>query len=287
MEGLMQEKAVKQTVGTMWRRTTRVISVTSGKGGVGKTSVVANLSLTLAARGKRVLVLDGDFGLANLDIMLDLKTQGTIHDVLGGKKELRDIIVKASANVDVIPAGSGILGASSLTISDKSQLLDIMSEIDSSYDVMIIDTGAGINDDVTWLNSSAGEIMVVATPEPTSITDAYALMKVLSQKHKIKQFKLLVNQAKSETEGLKVFQQITGVTDRFLNVSVDYLGTILWDEHCTYAIRQRKPIVQCYPSSKAAKNFAHLADTLFKRQERADVVQGNAQFFWRALLGNA
>ncbi len=288
MEGQMQEnKAVGKPVGAMWRRTTRVISVTSGKGGVGKTSVVANLSLTLAARGKRVLVLDGDFGLANLDIMLDLKTQGTIHDVLGGKKGLRDIILKASSNVDVIPAGSGILSASSLTLSDKSQLLDIMSEIDSCYDVMIIDTGAGINDDVTWLNSSAGEIMVVATPEPTSIADAYALIKVLSQKHKIKQFKLLVNQAKSEAEGLKVFQQITGVTDRFLNVSVDYLGTILWDEHCTYAIRQRKPIVQCYPSSKAAKNFTHLADTLFKRQERADVVQGNAQFFWRALLGNA
>jgi flagellar biosynthesis protein FlhG len=288
MDGLMQESklADKKAAGTAWQRTTRVISVTSGKGGVGKTSVVANLSLTLAARGKRILVLDGDFGLANLDIMLDLKTQGTIHDVLSGKKTLREIIVRASDNVDVIPAGSGILGLSTLSIADKTQLLDIMSEIDSRYDVMIIDTGAGINDDVTWLNSSASEIMVIATPEPTSITDAYALIKVLSQKHKIKQFKLLVNQARSEAEGLKVFQQMTGVTDRFLNVSVDYLGTVLWDERCTYAIRQRKPIVQCYPTSKAAKNFAVLADTLFKRQERADV-HGNAQFFWRALLGNA
>lgn len=288
MEGLMQEKSVKEAkpVGATWYRQTRVISVTSGKGGVGKTSVVANLSLTLAKRGKRVLILDGDFGLANLDIMLDLKIQGTIHDVLNDRKSIKDIIVKAAPNVDVVPASSGILGACGLNVVEKARLLGLMEEIDSYYDVMIIDTGAGINDDVTWLNSAAGEVMVVATPEPTSITDAYALIKVLNQRHKIKHFKLLVNQAKTEAEGLRVFQQMNAVTDRFLNVSIDYLGTILWDEHCTYAIRQRKPIVQCYPSSKAAKNFAHLADTLFKRQERPEA-QGNAQFFWRALLGNA
>ncbi len=288
MEGLMQEKVVKEavTTGATWRRHTRVISVTSGKGGVGKTSVVANLSITLASRGKRVLILDGDFGLANLDIMLDLKTKGTIHDVLNGHRTIKDIIVSAGPNVDVIPASSGIIGASGLNMEEKGRLLEIMEEIDARYDVMIIDTGAGINDDVTWLNASAGEVIVVATPEPTSITDAYALIKVLNQKHKVKHFKLLVNQAKTEAEGLRVFQQMTGVTDRFLNVSVDYLGMILWDEHCTYAIRQRKPIVKCYPTSKAAKNFAHLADTMFKRQERS-YAQGNAQFFWRALLGNA
>ncbi|NUM88974.1 MAG: MinD/ParA family protein [Bdellovibrionales bacterium] len=269
-----------------WVRRPRVISVTSGKGGVGKTSVVANLSVTLGAKGKRVLVLDGDFGLANLDIMFDLKACGTIHDVIEGRKRLKEIILEAAPNVDVIPSASGIMGSGSMADHEKSALLQLLEEVETRYDVLMIDTGAGISDDVTWLNSSAGEVVVVATPEPTSIADAYALMKVLSQRHKVKEFNLLVNQAKSEAEGLRVFQQITAVTDRFLQVSVDYLGTILWDDHWTHAIRQRKPVVNCFPTSRTAKNFAQLADEMFRHQEKSGV-HGNTQFFWRALLGHA
>lgn len=269
-----------------WARRPRVISVTSGKGGVGKTSVVANLSVTLGARGKRVLVLDGDFGLANLDIMFDLKANGTIHDVIEGRKRLKEIIVEAAPNVDVIPSTSGIMGSGALADHEKSALLQLLEEVETRYDVLMIDTGAGISDDVTWLNSSAGEVIVVATPEPTSIADAYALMKVLSQRHKVKDFQLLVNQARSDSEGLRVFQQITGVTDKFLNVSVDYLGAILWDDHWTHAIRQRKPVVNCFPTSKTAKNFTRLADDMFRNQEKSGV-HGNTQFFWRALLGHA
>ena len=161
-----------------------------------------------------------------------------------------------------------------------------MQSLENAYDVLLIDTAAGIGDDVTWLNSSAGEIIVVATPEPTSIADAYALIKVLFQKHKVKNFQLLVNQARSETEALRVYQKITAVSDRFLNVSIDYLGHVLWDELWTYAIRQRRPIVSAYPSSVAAKNFSQLADTLFRPTERMVANVGNQQFF-RALLGHA
>lgn len=264
----------------------RVISVTSGKGGVGKSSVVANLALSLAAKGERVLLLDGDFGLANLDIMLDLKPRGTIHDVLTGERDARDILARVAPNVDIIPASSGVMEMAQLRDDMKFKLLDVMQSLENAYDVLLIDTGAGISDDVTWLNSSAGEIIVVATPEPTSIADAYALVKVLNQKHKIKDFHLLVNQARSEAEAVRVYQQITTVSDRFLNVSIDYLGHVLWDDMWTYAVRQRKPIVSAYPSSNAAKNFTTLADTLFRPTERMVANGGNVQFF-RALLGHA
>ncbi|HEY8278944.1 MAG TPA: MinD/ParA family protein [Bdellovibrionota bacterium] len=264
----------------------RVISVTSGKGGVGKSSVVANLAMTLAEKGERVLLLDGDFGLANLDIMLDLKPRGNIHDVLKGQLEARDILARVAPNVDIIPASSGVMEMTQLTDEKKTQLLDVMQSLENAYDVLLIDTGAGISDDVTWLNSSASEIIVVATPEPTSLADAYALIKVLHQKHKVKAFKLLVNQARSEAEALRVYQQITAVSDRFLNVAIDYLGHVLWDDLWTYAVRQRKPIVSAYPSSNAAKNFSQLADTLFRPTERMVANGGNTPFF-KALLGHA
>ncbi len=264
----------------------RVISVTSGKGGVGKSSVVANLAVSLAAKGERVLLLDGDFGLANLDIMLDLRPKGNIHDVLKGERDPRDILVRVGPNIDMLPASSGVIAMTQLGDEDKWRLIEMMQSLENGYDVLLIDTGAGISDDVTWLNSSAGEIIVVATPEPTSIADAYALMKVLNQKHKIKHFQLLVNQARSEAEALRVYQQITAVSDRFLNVSIDYLGHVLWDDLWTYAVRQRKPIVSAYPNSNAAKNFSTLADTLFRPTERMVANGGNVQFF-RALLGHA
>jgi flagellar biosynthesis protein FlhG len=263
----------------------RVISVTSGKGGVGKSSVVTNLAMSIASQGQRVLLLDGDFGLANLDILLDLRPRGTIRDVLHGDKRAEDILVRVGPNVDILPASSGLLEMTTIGLEEKSRLLEIMQSLEHNYDVLLIDTGAGISDEVTWLNSSAGEIIVVATPEPTSIADAYALMKVLNQKHKIKDFRLLVNQARSEAEALKVYQQITAVSDRFLNVSIDYLGHVLWDDLWTHAIRQRKPMVSAFPGSNAAKNFGRLADTLTRASDRMNAT-GNVPFF-KALLGHA
>lgn len=264
----------------------RVISVTSGKGGVGKSSVAANLATTLGMKGQKVLLLDGDFSLANLDILFDLKTKGNISDVLSGERDIEEILARVSHNVDIIPASSGIMEMTQLGIDEKAKLLELMQRLEDKYDVLIIDTGAGISDDVTWLNSSASEIIVVATPEPTSIADAYALIKVLNKKHKIKDFRLLVNQARTEAEAVRVYQQITAVSDRFLNVSIDYVGFVLWDELVSQAIRQRKPVVSIFPSSKAAKNFGAVADTLIRPSDRM-VANGNVQFFWKALLGHA
>jgi flagellar biosynthesis protein FlhG len=263
----------------------KVISVTSGKGGVGKSSVVANLALTIAAKGQRVLLMDGDFGLANLDILLDLRPKGTVRDVLFGGRDPSDILARVAQNLDILPASSGLLEMTNIGLEEKSALLEMMQSLENKYDVLLIDTGAGIGDEVTWLNSSAEEIIVVVTPEPTSIADAYAMIKVLNHKHKIKDFRLLVNQTRSEAEALRVYQQITAVSDRFLNVSIDYLGNVLWDDLWTHAIRQRKPFVSAFPGSNAAKNFTKLADTLTRASDRT-VANGNAQFF-KALLGHA
>jgi flagellar biosynthesis protein FlhG len=263
----------------------RVISVTSGKGGVGKSSVAANLALTLAAQGERVLLLDGDFGLANLDILLDLRSRGTIHDVIHGGKAAEEILSPVAPNLDVLPASSGVLEMTDIGLEEKGRLLEVLQNLEQNYDTLLIDTGAGISQEVTWLNSSAEEIIVVATPEPTSIADAYALIKVLNQKHKIKDFKLLVNQARSEAEALRVYQQITGVSDRFLNVSIDYFGFVLWDDLWTHSIRQRKPIVSAFPTSNAARSFKRLADTLTRSSGRM-AATGDVHFF-KALLGHA
>lgn len=262
----------------------RVISVTSGKGGVGKSSIVANLALSFAAQGRKVLLLDGDFGLANLDIMLDLKPRYTIHDVLRGDKTVKDLLVSVSSHVDVLPSASGVLDVGSLGIEDKTKILDVINDIQKNYDLLLIDTGAGIGDDVTWLNSTAGDIVVVLTPEPTSMADAYALIKVLNQKHKIKDFKVLVNQSKNEQEGLRVYQQITAVADKFLNVSIDYVGSVFWDEMWTHAIRQRRPLVSAFPDSNTAKNFQRVADTIERASGRRIASSEN---YFRTLLGHA
>jgi flagellar biosynthesis protein FlhG len=267
--------------------TMRVISITSGKGGVGKSTVVANLALSLAKKGQKVLLLDGDFGLANLDIMLDVKSSGTLYDVLYKNCSVRDVIVEVVPGVDMIPASSGIMEMTNLGIAEKSKMLDFMQELENFYDVLLIDTGAGINSDVTWLNASASEIIVVATPDPTSITDAYALIKVLNQNCKIKKFKLLVNQAKTDTEALRVYQKITSVADRFLNVGIDFVGHVLWDELMTHAIRQRRPILSAYPNSKVSQNFSQIADTMFGSSERVAADVQSPKFLWKAILGHA
>jgi flagellar biosynthesis protein FlhG len=289
MEGRMLHvvKGQEKSVRVMGRdgRPAKVISVTSGKGGVGKSSVTSNLALGLAAKGARVLLIDGDFGLANLDIMFDLRSHRTVDEVLRGEVTIREVVVTVADGVDVLPASSGLHGMTSLRMEDKVRYLDAITELELDYDYFLIDTGAGISDEVTWLNSRADEIVLVATPEPTSLADAYALIKVMSQKHKIKRYRLLVNQVKSEAEALRVFQHLTGVTDRFLNVTVDFFGFVLWDDLWTHSIRQRKPILSAFPGSQSAKRFLELADTI-KRSGFSRRTEGPPHFF-KTLMGHA
>ena len=257
----------------------RVISVTSGKGGVGKSNIVVNLAIALRKLGQRVLVLDGDFSLANIDILLNVPAAGTLNDVLRNGKPIREI------GIYIIPSSSGIMSMSQLSLDDRARLLAAVEEFDWEYDVLLIDTAAGIHSDVMWLNSTANEVIVVTTPEPTAITDAYAMIKVLHQSYRVKRVKLLVNQVGNSAEGLKVYNKLSDVSDRFLNVGIDYVGSIRWDGCVAEAVKKRQPLLTSFPKSASAENFMQVARTLSESQRLA-VPNGGTQFFWQQLVGN-
>ncbi|HRK02467.1 MAG TPA: MinD/ParA family protein [Oligoflexia bacterium] len=261
----------------------RVISVTSGKGGVGKTNIVANLAVLLQRLGHKVLVLDGDFGLANLNIVMGLEPKGTLYDVLEGTKTIEEVMLTGPGGIRVIPASSGIFKMTQLSMAEKAILMERLEQSPFSFDVLLIDTGAGINSDVTYLNSAATEVIVVATPEPTSIADAYALMKVMSQDYRVKRFKLLVNMVANPKEGLGVYNNILNVADRFLNISIEYLGHVLDDRKISQAVLSRKVACESYPTSLAVRCLETTAKSLIDTPAKGELT-GNVQFFWRTLL---
>ncbi|MEW6056947.1 MAG: MinD/ParA family protein [Bdellovibrionota bacterium] len=264
-------------------RPTRVISVTSGKGGVGKTNVVANLAVMLQKSGQQVLILDGDFGLANLNIVMGLEAKNTIHDVVSGEREMSDVVLTGPSGVRLIPAASGIFKMTQLSMADKAILMEKLEASPFTFDVLLIDTGAGINSDVAYLNSAATEVIVVATPEPTSIADAYALMKVMSQEHRVKRFKLLVNMVETPKEALGVYNHLLHVSDRFLNIQIEYLGHILDDRRVSQSVVARKVLCEAWPESAASRCFEVVTKTLLESPAKAELT-GNLQFFWRTLL---
>jgi flagellar biosynthesis protein FlhG len=261
----------------------QVIAVTSGKGGVGKTNVVANLGYALTTMNKRVLVLDADIGLANLDVLLGFSPKYNLQHVLNGEKTIAEVIVTGPGGMKILPASSGIQELSELT---REQKLCLLSELDSLYDetdILLIDTSAGISSNVMYFNVAAQEILVVVSPEPTSITDAYALMKVLFLKYSENHFRLLVNSAKSAEEAREVFNHVSLVGQKFLNLSIDYWGYILRDEHVVKAVRQQKALVTLYPQAAASRCFYDLAKKVCKNRP-ATGSGGNIRFFWHPML---
>lgn len=264
----------------------RTISITSGKGGVGKTTLVCNLAVELGRQGKRVLILDGDLGMANVDILFGVRAQGNIGQVLNGQHDLEEIITEVASNVDLIPGGSGIYGLSRLEPLQKHILLDQVSRLNRSYDYMLIDTAPGIDDHVLYLNSAAQEILVVVTPDPTSLTDAYALIKVLNQRHRENRFSIITNMVKDEIEGRQVFHKLSDVANRFLCVSLNYRGFVPSDLILRQSVRSQQPVVQMQNRSLAATAIRGLADNL-KDSQRFSEMKGGIQFFWNQLSGVA
>ncbi len=262
----------------------RVIAVTSGKGGVGKTNVAANLALALCNLGKRVLILDADLGLANLDVLLGLNPRYTINHVLTREKRLDEIIVTAPGGFKLLPASSGI---QELTELDRSQRLFFLSELDilqDLFDVLLIDTGAGISSNVMYFNLAAMERLVVVTNEPTSLTDAYALIKVLTNKYQQKRFMVLVNSVRNAMEAERIYKQLSVVVDKYLgSPSLDYLGWIPYDEQVRMAVRQQQMVLQRYPDTPASRSFVELAHKLLGA-ENGRAFEGDIKFFWRKLL---
>jgi flagellar biosynthesis protein FlhG len=261
----------------------KVLSFTSGKGGVGKTHIVVNLAYALQSLGARVMLLDADLGLANVDVLLGLAPRFTIQDVLEGHKTLEDVLVTGPAGMLILPAGSGVPELADLSEAQRLQLLTALETLEQEIDFLLIDTGAGISANVMYFNMAAQDIVVVVTPEPTSITDAYALMKVLCTKYDEKHFKVIMNNVADANEAKEAFRRLHLVAERFLNISIDYLGFILHDKSFSQAVRQQRALLDIYPSSVAAPGFRILAQQLLTTSEAA-YPKGGIQFFWQRLL---
>jgi flagellar biosynthesis protein FlhG len=240
-------------------RPVKVIAVASGKGGVGKTNVSVNLGVALAAQGKQVVLLDADLGLANIDVMLGLHPQHNLLHVIDGTHSLMDIMVEGPFGLKVIPAASGVQKMAELSTVEHAGMIQAFSELDQHIDVLLIDSAAGIADSVMSFSKAAQEVVVVVCDEPASITDAYALIKVLSREHDVERFHIISNMCRSVQEGRELFDKIALVCDRFLDVTLDFMGIVPFDEDLRRAVKQQRSVVEAYPRSKAATAFSHLA----------------------------
>jgi len=261
----------------------RVIAITSGKGGVGKTSIVGNLGYAFAKLGKKVLILDADLGLGNLDVLLGLAPKYNLSHVILGERKIDEILVEGPAKMNILPASSGI---QELTNLNKDQKIEILTQLDlliDSVDVLFIDTAAGISSNVMDFNATAQEVVVVVSPEPTSITDAYALMKVLSLKYSGKACKLIVNMVRRPEEGREVFRQLQIVTDRFLDITIEYLGYVLFDGKVTKGVKTQKIVSELYPDTPASRCFADISRKIANISP-LNLPKGGSNLFWRHLV---
>ena len=258
----------------------RVMAITSGKGGVGKTNVVAGLAIALANQGQKVVVLDADFGLANIDILLGLAPTHTLEHVLRGEKVLEEIMVEGPRGIQVIPASSGIQELTRLDAASELRLIQGLQRVSEGQDWLLIDTAAGIHDSVIKLIMAAQEIVLVTTPEPTSLVDAYAMVKVVHLRDATKPIWLLINNSQTETEAEETIEQLQAATLRFLGRELQVLGMIPSDPHVLQAVRQQRSVVDLYPRSPASIAFQSIADQV---QKKVPLQKDGFASFWRQL----
>ena len=250
-------------------RNTRFIAVTSGKGGVGKTNIVANLSASLSELGKKVVVLDADFGLANLDVLLGLTPRYHLGHVLFGDKDLCEVMVEGPEGIQIIPASSGLQQMADLTILQRNRLIDGFKRLNMNIDYFIIDTAAGVSRNVVHFLISASEIFVVSAPEPTAIVDAYAIIKIVLAEDSEKPIRVIVNSAKDEEDAYEVFCQINSVVKRFLNREIDYLGHVERDNFVQRAVKSQMLVTHRFPNAPASRCFRTLARQIVRNEDRA------------------
>ena len=242
----------------------RTIAVTSGKGGVGKSNLVANLAIGIARLGKSVLVLDADLGLANMDVLLGVRPQYTLYHVLKGTKDLLDVIISGAPGVKFIAGGSGMRELADLDDAARGRFLEGFAKLESYTDVVLIDTGAGISSNVMAFVTAADEVLVVTTPEPTAMADAYGIIKTLAtESNPFPPVSLIVNRVRSPEEGAVVAGKIFRVSKQFLEVGITYAGYVLEDLNVMKAVRQQKPFMALYPNTTASACVSNLVARLF------------------------
>ena len=261
----------------------KVIAVSGGKGGVGKTNVSLNTAISLAQLGKRVLVLDADLGLANVDVMLGLRVQRNLSHVLSGECELDDIIIQGPAGINIIPATSGTQSMVDLTPVEHAGLIRAFSDMQTKFDILIVDTAAGISDMVLSFCRASQDVLLVVCDEPTSITDCYALMKLLSRDHGLFKFKVVANMVRSPKEGQNLFGKLSKVTDRFLDVTLELVAVIPYDENIRKSVRKQQAIVEAYPDSPASIGLKALAKNIISWPVPKEA-SGHLEFFIEQLL---
>lgn len=260
---------------------TRVISVTSGKGGVGKSTLSVNLGIAIGRLGKRVLLLDGDLGLANVNVLMGIIPEHNIYEVMKGKKKIRDIIISTSFGIDIIAGANGISQLANLSDSARETFLEQLGGL-TGYDVMLIDTGAGVGANVLGLVMPADEIVVVTTPEPTAITDAYGMIKSIVANGQEKIIKLIVNRVPSAIEAKRVSDRLASISAQFLKTEIDCIGFVFEENLVQKSIRSQRPHVVQYPGSKSSACMNHIAARLMNTNAKEEP-DGIMAFFRRVM----
>ena len=265
---------------------TRTVSITSGKGGVGKTTITSNLAHQLVARGNKVLILDGDLGMANVEIFFGVKPRGHLIEVLKDEKTMSDIITPVAHNIDLISGGSGVSDFNRFTAFERRALVDAVSLFEYQYDYLLVDTSPGISDNVLYLNAAAQETAVIITPDAASLTDSYALVKVLHQQFREQKFNIICNMVKDEAEGLSLYQRFTDVTHRFLNLSLDYWGSLPNENLFRKSAAAQRLVLRHEPSEEVRQFFDQFSSRIETRLA-PNTGKAGLQFFWEQVVGVA
>jgi flagellar biosynthesis protein FlhG len=262
----------------------KTIAIASGKGGVGKTNVSANLAVALSRLGKKVMIVDGDLGMSNIDVLFSVEPKHTILHLLRADMSLQDIVVEGPHGIKILAAGNGVQELTALDSSQRLKILDAFDSYETEIDVLLIDTAAGISENVAFFCIAAQDIIIVTSPEPTSIADAHALIKVLYTQYGEKKFHVLVNSARNAAEALDVFRKLHHVSDAVGNISLEYLGFLPFDESVQNAVRAQKPFIDMYPERSISKNISDIAG---KFLQPVETVKGTLQFFIGSLLSSS
>lgn len=262
---------------------TKVVAVTGGKGGVGKTLTAVNLGAALAGLGRSTMLLDADFGLANVDVLLGMKARLNLEHVLSGQCALEDVIQTATSGLRVVPATSGSVSMASLSRAQHAGLIGAFSQLLEPVDVLLVDTAAGLSDGVVTFSEAAQRVVVVVCDEPASLTDAYGLIKVLSRRQRGSRFEIVANRVASAAEGRELHEKLMRVCHRFLGITPAYLGYLPDDDYVRQAIRRQTTVVEAFPSSPAARAFQRLANAV-DAWDAPTHARGGVEFFMERLV---